>query len=37
MDTIICLEKGHIIESGSPKELLQKTDGTFATLARLEQ
>jgi len=37
MDTIICLDKGQIIESGSPKVLLQKRDGTFATLARLEQ
>lgn len=31
-DRIIVMEKGKIIEEGSPQELKQKPDGIFATL-----
>jgi subfamily B ATP-binding cassette protein HlyB/CyaB len=36
-DRIVVLEKGRIVESGTPDELLQRDDGHFSRLHRLQQ
>ncbi|HEX7816154.1 type I secretion system permease/ATPase [Dyella sp.] len=36
-DRIVVLDKGHIVETGAPDELLKHPDGHFARLSRLQQ
>ena len=37
MDRIVCMERGEIVEVGTPDELLADSKGVFAELSKLDE